>query len=54
VGKVVDGQPCSLSGLLGVGHLAGEAGVAGWVADPAVRERFRATTQTFHRTNGIF
>jgi hypothetical protein len=54
VGRVVDGQPCSLSGLLGVGHLAGEAGVAGWVADPGVRKRFRATTQAFHRTNGIF
>jgi hypothetical protein len=54
VGKLVDGQPCSLSGLLGVGHLAGEAGVASWVADPRVRARFRATTQTFHRTNGVF
>jgi len=54
VGTAVDGQKCSLSGLLGVGHLAGEAGVAGWVADPAVRRRFRATTQAFHRTNGIF
>lgn len=54
VGKVVDGRPCSLSGLLGVGHLAGESGVAGWVSDPRVRERFRATTQAFHRTNGLF
>lgn len=54
VGTVVDGQACSLSGLLGVGHLAGEAGVAGWASDPRVRERFRATTQAFHRTNGIF
>jgi hypothetical protein len=54
VGRVVDGQECSLSGLLGVGHLAGEAGVAGWVADPSVRKRFRATTATFHRSNGIF
>jgi hypothetical protein len=54
VGTLVDGQPCSLSGLLGVGHLAGEAGVAGWVADPRVRARFRATTQAFQRSNGIF
>jgi hypothetical protein len=54
VGRVVDGQKCSLSGLLGVGHLAGESGVAGWVADPGVRKRFRATTAAFHRTNGVF
>jgi hypothetical protein len=54
VGTVVEGQSCTLSGLLGVGHLAGEAGVGSWVADPAVRKRFRATTQAFHRTNGIF
>jgi len=54
VGTVVEGRECTLSGLLGVGHLAGEEGVAGWASDPAVRKRFRATTQAFHRTNGIF
>lgn len=54
VGVVVDGQPCSLSGLLGVGHLAGEEGVGSWVSSPKTRARFRATTQTFRRTNGIF
>ena len=54
VGTVVDGKACTLSGLLGVGHLAGEEGVRGWVRDPAVRGRFRATTESFNRTNGIF
>lgn len=54
VGTIVDGQKCTLSGLLGVGHLAGEEGIASWVSDPKVRARFRATTQTFNRTNGIF
>jgi hypothetical protein len=54
VGAIVDGQPCTLSGLLGAGHLAGEAGIASWVANPDTRKRFRATTQMFHRTNGIF
>lgn len=54
VGKVVDGQRCSLSGLLGVGHLAGEEGVRSWVEDPAVRRRFSTTTKNFARTNGIF
>ena len=54
VGAEVDGTKCTLSGLLGVGHLAGEEGVRGWVGDPAVRRRFRATTENFNRTNGIF
>ena len=54
VGAEVDGTKCTLSGLLGVGHLAGEEGVRGWVLDPAVRARFRATTENFNRTNGIF
>ena len=51
VGTVVDGQKCSLSGLLGVGHVAGEGAVDGWV-DGA--KRFPATTLKFKATNGIF
>lgn len=54
VGKVVDGAKCTLSGLLGVGHLAGESGIASWVSDPGVRKKFRATSQNFARCNGIF
>lgn len=54
VGRAVDGVRCSLSGLLGVGHLAGEEGVRSWVEDPAVRSRFSATTKKFHQCNGIF
>ena len=54
VGVEVDGAKCSLSGLLGVGHLAGEAGVESWVKDPGVRKRFKSTTSNFVRTNGIF
>lgn len=54
VGAEVDGAKASLSGLLGVGHLAGEAGVESWVKDPDVRKRFKATTANFARTNGIF
>ena len=54
VGAEVDGAKCSLSGLLGVGHLAGEAGVESWVKDPDVRKRFKSTTSNFVRTNGIF
>ena len=54
VGAEVDGAKCSLSGLLGVGHLAGEAGVKSWVENPDVRRRFKSTTKNFARTNGIF
>lgn len=54
VGAKVDGKECTLSGLLGVGHLAGEAGVESWVKNPDVRNRFSATTANFVRTNKIF
>jgi len=54
VGTSIDGSRATLSGLLGVGHLAGEAGVESWVRDPDVRRRFKATTASFARTNGVF
>lgn len=55
VGAVVDGEvEATLSGLLGVAHAAGEAGVESWVADESVRRRFGKTTETFRRTNQIF
>jgi len=54
VGAIVDGKKCTLSGLLGVGHMAGAAGTVGWVKDARVREKFQKTTDTFNLTNGIF
>jgi hypothetical protein len=54
VGTVVDGKSCTLSGLLGVGHLAGQSGVESWVKDASVRKKFKSTTETFNLTNGIF
>ena len=54
IGTDVNGVKCTLSGLLGVGHMAGVAGVEGWVKDPKVREKFRKTTEAFTLTNGIF
>ena len=54
VGREVDGTRCTLSGLLAVGHLAGEGGVKGWTEDPSVRARFKATTANFTKANGIF
>jgi hypothetical protein len=54
VGAKIDGKPASLSGLLGVSHVAGERGVASFVRDADVRARFPATSEVFGRTNGIF
>ena len=54
VGADVDEKRCTLSGLLGVSHLAGQAGVASWVRDANVRKKFAKTTETFNLTNGIF
>ena len=54
VGSDVDGTRCTLSGLLGVGHLAGASGIESWVKDPLVRKKFARTTAAFNDTNGIF
>lgn len=54
VGSEVDGKKASLSGLLGVGHMAGEVGAASWIKSADERRRFGRTTEMFDRTNGIF
>jgi hypothetical protein len=54
VGADIDGVPATLSGLLGVGHLAGEAGVESWVKNPDIRKKFKATSVNFNKTNNIF
>lgn len=54
VGTEVDGQKCSLSGLLAVGHHAGEKGVLGWVKSAEMRKKFSNTTEAFQRANNIF
>jgi len=54
VGSDIDGEKATLSGLLAAGHLAGDAGVASWAADPKVRQKFAATTANFRRSNHIF
>lgn len=54
VGSTVDGVKCTLSGLLGVGHYSGAAGIQSWVQSPTVRKKFEKTTAAFHLTNGVF
>jgi len=54
VGTDIGGVKATLSGLLGVGHLAGEAGVESWVKNEDIRRKFKATTANFIKTNNIF
>lgn len=54
VGTTVNGKTCTLSGLLGVAHMAGEGGVKTWVDSEKVRKRFSATSDMFNKVNGMF
>jgi hypothetical protein len=55
VGRTVEGgKQCSLSGLLGVSHMAGAAAVESWASDSRIRAEFPRTTEMFEKTNGIF
>lgn len=44
----------TLSGLLGVAHVAGLEGLVGWLEHREDRKRFPHTTATFAVTNGVF
>lgn len=54
IGKSVNDKPITLSGLLGVAHVAGIKGLETWLRDGKVREKFPGTTKLFETTNGIF
>lgn len=54
LGKEIDGEPLTLSGLLGLSSAAGIKGAKSWLKNPADRERFPHTTETFLKTNGLF
>jgi hypothetical protein len=55
VGQVIDGQKVTQSGALMLAHRAGLSGMASWLQDPSIRERFsNNTTAFFHKANGIF
>ena len=53
-GEALEGQPATLSGLLGVCRRAGLGGLRGWATDTAQRKRFPETTAAYARLNGIF
>jgi hypothetical protein len=54
IGQEIEGQPATLSGLLGVCRRAGLGGLRGWAADAAQRKKFPETTAAYARLNGIF
>lgn len=54
IGQELEGHQISLSGMLGVMHVAGWSGGLKWFASPGDRARFPATTAAFLKCNGIF
>src|SRR5512137_620120 len=55
VGQIVNGQKVTQSGALMLAHRAGLSGMASWLQDPSIRQRFsNNTTAFFERANGIF
>lgn len=54
VGQEIEGQPATLSGLLGVCRRAGLGGLRGWATDAAQRAKFPETTAAYARLNGVF
>jgi hypothetical protein len=54
IGREVDGQVITLSGLCGVVNRAGMRGAEKWLASESDRKKYPATTRAFRSTNGIF
>lgn len=59
VGQIIEGQEgptrVTQSGALMLAHRAGLSGMASWLQDPSIRQRFsNNTTAFFERANGIF
>ena len=54
IGKEVNGQEITLSGLCGVVSRAGMRGAESWLKNEADRGKYPATTKAFLSTNGLF
>ncbi len=58
IGRVLDSDghahAITLSGVLGVIQTAGLEGACSWLESDRDRQRFRNTTATFVRVNGVF
>jgi len=53
IGKVIEGKPATLSGLIAVSQHAGPA-LGSWIGSEADRKRFKQTTAAYGRTTGVF
>jgi hypothetical protein len=53
IGKVLEGKPATLSGLVAVSQHAGPA-LGSWLTNEADRKRFKQTTAAYGRTTGVF
>lgn len=54
IGREVDGQVITFSGLCGIVNRAGMRGAEKWLASESDRKKYPATTRAFRTTNGIF
>lgn len=54
IGKPLGDDVVTLSGLLGVAHVAGLRGLESWLRSGDERQKFSGTTKVFEATNGIF
>jgi len=53
IGKVIEGKPATLSGLIAVSQHAGPA-LGSWLTNEADRRRFKQTTAAYGLTTGVF
>lgn len=54
IGREVDGEKATLSGLVAVSHRAGFKGLKNWLTRADDRKRFPHTTAAFRAANGVF
>lgn len=52
--EIFPGQKATLSGLLGIAHMAGSEGMHKWLTQSDIRQKFSWVTEAFKKTNGIF
>lgn len=54
VGRIIEGEKATLSGLLAAIKLSGTKGFAGWISSEAERRKFANTTAAFKTANKVF
>ena len=54
ISKMIEDRPASLSGLMAVAHHTGIDGLGKWLDNQPPRSKFKATTNAYLTSNGIF